>query len=361
MKILGKYVGRELSWGIILTLLSLVAISYFVTFAAEMGNIGQQEYTSTTAALYVLMKMPKIVQEMLPVATLIGALFAFGGLASSSELTVMRATGNSLLGMLWRVRKVGIVLIVLAIINMEWVVPSAERSAHILKALALHESVVEYSGDAFWLRDGEHFVRMEHVGSDGSVFGLQWMAIPQHGELSEVNYASRGKHDGSGWFMEDVDTTTIIQGTASTDLQITTVSKDSVQHPSTVSQGLIRLASRTPEDLSTVELLRYSAYLSSNGLDSGSYWNAFWGRIAMPFSIIVMLVLALPFSLSEGRSVAVGKRVVIGIFIGVGFYIINKVLIGGGEVYGFNPVLTAFSIPLLFFIIAIALIRKRGL
>ena len=58
--VLGRYVGLELVWGAVITLLSLVIIVYFITFASEMGNIGQQDFTTITAVTYVLLKIPKI-------------------------------------------------------------------------------------------------------------------------------------------------------------------------------------------------------------------------------------------------------------------------------------------------------------
>ena len=135
MTLLGRYLGRELSWGVAITLSALVAIAYFVTFAAEMGHIGEEDFTSQTAVLYVLLRMPRIIHEMFPAAVLIGGLFAFGGLASSNELTIMRATGASVLGLLWQLRKIGLLLILVALVNMEWIVPSAERTAKVVKAM----------------------------------------------------------------------------------------------------------------------------------------------------------------------------------------------------------------------------------
>ncbi len=355
MRLLDRYLGRELSWGIGITLLSLLSIAYFVTFAGEMGHIGQQEFTSATAAWYVLMKMPKIIQEMFPAATLIGALFAFGGLALSNELTIMRATGLSVLGMLWQVRKIALLLMLVAVINMEWVVPVAERGAKVLKATALHQAVVEQSGDVFWLRDGDYFVRMEHIGSDGSVVGVQWMRIPQHGELTEFSFAEQATHKGSNWQLRGVRST-LIEGE-----RVGTLLREEMTHRSSVTEDLVRLASRNPADLSTTDLIRYSSYLESNGLDASSYWHTFWSRVAMPLGLVVMLVLALPFSVSEGRSLSTGRRIVIGVFLGVGFYLINRVLMNTGEIYQFNPVVTVFSVPLLFLGAALWMIRRRGL
>ncbi|MBC8518946.1 MAG: LPS export ABC transporter permease LptG [Gammaproteobacteria bacterium] len=353
--ILGWYLGREIVWGGVITLLSLVSIAYFVTFAGEMGNIGKQDFTTTTAVSFVLMKMPKIVQEMLPAAVLIGSLFSFGGLAASNELTIMRATGVSILGILWRVRIIGLLSVLIAVINMELVVPAAERGAKIIKAEALHESVVEYSREVFWLRDGDYFVRMQHVGSDGSVAGIQWMKIPEPGDLAEVSYADRAFHEGEEWRLEQVRSTQLDKS------PIATVSADEAKHQSTISHDIIRLASRDPVDLSMVELYSYTAFLENSGLDAGSYQHAFWGRLAMPFSMLVMLVLAIPFSITEGRSLSAGKRVVMGVFLGIGFYLLNKVLMNTGEIYQFNPIVTAFLAPSLFLLSALWMIRKRGL
>ncbi len=353
--ILDHYLGRELMWGIGVTLLSLISIAYFVTFAAEMGEIGQQDFTANTAVWYVLLKMPKIIQEMFPAATLVGGLFAFGGLAASNELTVMRATGLSVIGMLWQVRKGVILLLLVAVVNMEWVVPVAERVAKIVKATALHQPVMEYAGEAFWLRDGDDFVRMKNVEDDGVVAGVLWMKIPQYGELSEFSYAERASHQSGGWRLEEVLTTKTEPG------KVTVTQLEQMERHSTVSEDMIKLASRSPADLSTAELLQYGEYLESNGLNASSYWHTFWYRMTMPLGLIVMLVLALPFSVTEGRSLSASKRVVIGVFVGAGFYLLNKVLMNTGEIYQFNPIVTVFTIPLLFLGAALWMIRRRGL
>lgn len=355
MKILGNYLGRELLWGVGMTLLSLVAIAYFVTFAGEVSDIGQKDFTEQVAALYVLLKMPKIVHEMFPAAIMIGGLFAFGNLATSNELTIMRATGASMLGLLWQLRKMGFLLLLIAVVNMEWVVPQAERSAKMMKDVAVGRSVVEFSGEAFWLRDGDYFVRMEHVQSDGTIAGVQWMKVPEHGTLESVSYADRAFHHEGTWNMEQIRISEIGQQ------QVTQQALDQMEHQSAISRDFVRLASRNPEDLSTGDLLQYSQFLERSGLDSNRYWHTFWSRIAAPFGLVVMLIMALPFAVTDGRSLSAGRRVVVGIFLGVSFYLINKVLMNTGEIYQFNPVVTVFTVPLLFLLAALWMIRRRGL
>ncbi|HIJ35126.1 MAG TPA: LptF/LptG family permease, partial [Gammaproteobacteria bacterium] len=90
-------------------------------------------------------------------------------------------------------------------------------------------------------------------------------------------------------------------------------------------------------------------------------WHTFWERIAAPFTLLVMVILALPFSVTEGRSLTAGKRVVLGAMLGIGIYLVNRVLLNTGEIYHLNPVVTAFAVPLLALTLALWLIRKRGL
>ncbi len=359
MNILGHYLGRELAWGVGMTLLVLSAVAYFATFSGEMNHIGTHDFSSETAMLYTLLKMPKIIHEMFPAAVLIGGLFTFGGLAVTNELTIMRATGASMLGLLWQLRKMGLLLLTVAVINMEWVVPLAEHSAKMMKSTALNESVVEFSGDAFWLRDGDYFVRMEHVESDGTLAGVQWMRIPEHGDLVEVSHADRAFHRQGIWNMEEIRMSRISQQQGQH--QVTVEWNEEMVHESAISQNFVRLASRNPEDLSTADLLQYSRFLERSGLDSNRYWHTFWSRIAAPFGLLVMLVMAVPFSVSEGRSLTAGRRVVVGIFVGVGFYLINKVMMNTGEIYQFNPIVTVFITPLLYLLTALWMIRRRGL
>ncbi|HIJ22328.1 MAG: LPS export ABC transporter permease LptG [Gammaproteobacteria bacterium] len=355
MRVLGRYLGNELTLGVAMILMALIAIAYFVTFASEMGHVGERDFTTTTAVFYVLLKMPRIVHEMLPVALLIGGMFAFGGLAASNELTIMRATGASVLGLLWKLRKMGYLLLLVAIINMEWVVPYAEKSAKVMKATALHQSIVEFSGEAFWLKDGDYFVRMDTVGNDGAVAGVEWMEIPEAGELSRFSYAERAHHKMGQWNMEKIRTT-LLTGTEAQSEEL-----EAMSHKSSISGDFVRLASRTPDDLSTLDLFYYSRFLERSGIDSNRYWHTFWERIAAPFTLLVMVILALPFSVTEGRSLTAGKRVVLGAMLGIGIYLVNRVLLNTGEIYHLNPVVTAFAVPLLALTLALWLIRKRGL
>ena len=97
-----------------------------------------------------------------------------------------------------------------------------------------------------------------------------------------------------------------------------------------------------PDRLSTPNLIEYVAYLRANSLESTSYELALWSRWATPAAVIFMVILALPFVFGPMRSGSNGLRLVIGMLIGVVYYLASGTLASSAEVYGISPLFTAW-------------------
>ena len=97
MNRLGRYVLRSISWHVLLTLLVLLGLFVFFDLIAELRDVGKDGYSLQNAIVYVLLQSPERIYDLLPVSLLIGSIFALSGLADSSQITVMRAAGVSIL------------------------------------------------------------------------------------------------------------------------------------------------------------------------------------------------------------------------------------------------------------------------
>ena len=71
----------------------------FFDFIQELGDLGKGRYRLSLAAIYVVLSLPGRAYEILPVAALIGTLFALAQLVAHSEYTVMRVSGVSITSM----------------------------------------------------------------------------------------------------------------------------------------------------------------------------------------------------------------------------------------------------------------------
>jgi lipopolysaccharide export system permease protein len=73
-----------------------------------------------------------------------------------------------------------------------------------------------------------------------------------------------------------------------------------------------------------------------------------------------MTVLALPFVVGGLRSASTGARLVVGLVIGLGYYVTTRVLANGVEVFELDPFVVAWVPSLLLLLITgLALLRIR--
>ncbi len=355
MSLLGSYIGRALLRGVGLTLLVLITIAWFSTYANELEDVGRGDYSAAVAAVVVTLKVPELVEKMLPIALLLGGLLAFGGLAASNELTVMRSSGVSIFALLWRQRWGLLALLLVAMANQGWVAPWMGQYAERVKEDALGQPQSRITGDVCWIRDGEYYLRLDEVGHGGQLYGVRWMRLPRPGRVVEVGAAVEGGYRNGEWILKQARVT-LLQGE-----QIEAAIYPQLRLPLTLTPDHPHCAPREPRQLQSHELLlRCPPDVGGSG-EQAPYCYALWHRVAYPFSLAVMLLLALPFSVAEGRSLTTGRRLVVGVALGVGFYLFNRVWEGLGEMYHYPPALTAFTVPALFLLLALVMIRQRGL
>jgi len=120
---------------------------------------------------------------------------------------------------------------------------------------------------------------------------------------------------------------------------------------------LLSVLAVKPEQLPIWRLVTYIEYLEANGLETEPFEFAFWQKISAPFAIIVMLLLSVPFIFSSLRTTGAGQRTLIGIVLGIGYYLFAHVIARVGEVYDFNPFLSSVT-PIIVFV-SIGLLSLR--
>jgi lipopolysaccharide export system permease protein len=113
---------------------------------------------------------------------------------------------------------------------------------------------------------------------------------------------------------------------------------------SLLNPDVVNVVSVTPENLSFWKLYSYIEYLKDNGLDASRYELTFYTKVISPLTISVMIILAIPFIFGSLRDVGMGKRIVIGFMLGLGFYLFNTLSGQSGLTYHW-PAWLAATLP----------------
>ncbi|MGH8372890.1 MAG: LPS export ABC transporter permease LptG [Gammaproteobacteria bacterium] len=354
MKLLDRYLARQVVANTLLVLLALTAISSLITFVGEFDNIGQGHYTLGAAARYAALYVPAQAYAMFPVAVLLGAMLGLGDLASHNELMVLRTAGVSVLRVGLSAMLGGAVLVVVCVALGEFVAPPAERSAEDQRSLLLYNQANVLGAGGVWAKDGNLFVNVKKIGSSNTVQNIYLFDFDgSHHLLSATRADSALFRDGS-WTLSDLRETRLNpQGSV-------IYKARAAPWKTLLAPSLLNLFVVDTDSLSARGLYHYIDYLKANGIDAGRYIAAFWGKLAQPVSVLLMMLLALPFVFGPLRSSSTGQRLLVGMLIGIGFYVFNSIFTQTGVVFGLNPVFTAwFPTVLLAIVSGFAVSRIR--
>ena len=95
MRTLRRLIYTEVFAAVLFVAVGFLALFFFFDFVDELPNVGKgvTAYRLTQALVYVGLRIPNHLYELLPIAVLIGTIFVMARLAQSSEYTILRTSG----------------------------------------------------------------------------------------------------------------------------------------------------------------------------------------------------------------------------------------------------------------------------
>ncbi|AMN46332.1 hypothetical protein ACG33_04255 [Steroidobacter denitrificans] len=353
--ILARYLRRAIIGHTLLVMLVLLALSSLYLFITEQDDIGVGTYTLQHALLYVGLKLPKYAFDLLPIGALIGALLALGNLARSMELIVVRAAGVSTLRIGAWVAGAGVILMLLTGLLGDFVAPQMEQYGRRMKTFEKFQDYSLTDNRSAWAKDGNAVFSVRQQAGDNRYGGVYVFQFDAQRRLRSVGQAGSASIDADNrWRLENFRESRL------EDDRVVASQQAAAEIETGLSPEFLGLAVLDAEELSSRGLLNYMHHLRANGLDSSAYETAFWARIARIAAVAIIVVLAVPFAFGPMRSIGTGVRTVVGIMIGVGFFLLAKLLENGGALFNLPPLAIAW-IPtvVLMLITVIAMARLR--
>ena len=292
-------------------------------------------YTTIDIGLVSISGMPRRLYLDLPLIVLISVAAGLGGLAQSSELTILRAAGLSIRQIFFKIILVLAPIFLGSILIAEYGMPAAERFSQALK----DANVSSDSKGAVWTRESGRFIFVEGE-RDGSV--SLWKQIEManlRGEIERV-VVSKNVSFNSGqvdltdartlWFKPDKiiqRTSDLVQGTKLTENQV-------------------RWLVLKPDALSLSELWYASSYLETEGLNARAHRQLFWQRSLLPVVLFALTLLASATAFGSMRSIGTSMRIFLAVFMGLVFKYATDMASPAVFLLGVHPSL-AIILPLL--------------
>ncbi|MCC6212155.1 MAG: LPS export ABC transporter permease LptG [Burkholderiales bacterium] len=348
MPTIERYLSRQIYAAVAFVLFGFLALFAFFDLIAELRDLGLGDYQLRQILTAVVLWMPGRAYDLMPIAVLIGALYVLAQLSSSSEYTVMRASGLSPARAGWILGKLGLVFVAVTFVIGEWIAPASEQAAQQVRMRAIQSLIGGSLHSGLWLKDGRSFIHVREAREADLLRGVRIYEFDAASRLRQATEAERGEYRGAGdWRLTGVAQTLLGPGGP------TVARLEEADWRSALSPDLLNVLIVAPERMSALKLYRYLEHLTGNRQKSARYEIALWKKLLYPLSAMVMLALALPFAYMHARSGMVGFKVFLGVTLGIVFHMLNSLFSHLGLLNQWPPAAAAALPGLLFLATAI--------
>ncbi|APE30468.1 LPS export ABC transporter permease LptG [Halomonas aestuarii] len=349
---LDRYIARNVLGAILVVQVVLLGLDLVITYINDLGDI-EGDYGAFQVLLYLLMRLPWRFYQYAPVGVLIGALIGLGSMASSNELTVMRAAGRSLVRILWGVMKPIILVIVVVLVIAEFVSPRTEQFAAAWRLEQRQGEGALLTERGGWQRQGDDVYRFGAIRADDTVLDLTRYRFEDK-SLREALRARRAVWQGDHWQLRQVAVTRFHEGGTEVERH------DALPWETTMTPAQLDRLLRDVESQAPSELWSYARYLHAQGQQATQPLLYFWQKTLMPLTMASLVLVAASFVFGPLRTVAAGTRVFYGVIVGLSFKYLQDLLGPASTLFGFSPAWAVLAPTLLCAGLGLYLLRRTG-
>jgi lipopolysaccharide export system permease protein len=370
-----RYLAKQIYLAFAFILFALTSLFIFFDFIAEMGY-ASATYPIFMVFLTVLMKAPSRLVEIMPIAGLIGGIYVMANMAAQSEYTILRIAGLDTRKSLKTLMKIAMPIAFVILIMSEIFGPLSESISKNMRLSAINQGkeILEFRSGA-WIKDklrgsdgkgqvqqGIRYINVGSLETNEIIRGFRMYEFDGEYRLLLSRTAETVQFIGNGvWRLNNVTETRFTEIATSNRLDpsfSTQIKRSpSLDIETDVSPELLGALLIKPDRLSIINLFSYINHLQENKQDYQRYAISFWKKVIYPFTILVMLALALPFAYLQTRSGGIGYKVFGGIMLGISFQLFNSLFSHAGLLGAWPPFISAVIPALMYFLLAIAGIR----
>ena len=352
--IIDFYLARQLLTGIVVALLALLAIDGVIDFLDEIDKV-DSDYPIETMLFYSLLEIAVSAYELLPIAVLLGCLVGLGSMAINFEFLALRACGYTRLRIASSILAVGAVLMVGTFIYGELVVPKAQYRQYEIKHCCEQQSYFFASDAGYWLREGDYFVNFKTLLNDNEYLGINVFELNQNYRLLQHIKAKRAVVSIDEKVLILHDSEHFLFGEENR-MQKRVV--EQLQIPFTISELTRTMPESLRQDhMNFRQLYTYIQFLKRSELNTDVHELALWTRFSTMLSILVVILLAMPWIFGSVQSATMGRRFFTAVLLGLSYIIVSQIFGNLSISYHFPTWLGAFLPVILFSLLGFYLLR----
>ena len=302
--------------------------------------------------MHYTLKIPNILYQMAPIASLIATILTMSSMKRSGEMTAIMATGTSGFRMSTPVLVIAVIVSLLAFYVTESMAPGANRISRDLvrKGSGAGSSVV--GTKRIWLLEGNRVIHIRSVHDGGT--RLTHPTVLQFDGKGLQNLSLRMDADSviwedKAWKAEEV----VLRRFSDGNLVEATVLKDQ-RLPISISPEEFSRVRRKPEEMSMSELKKYILNLKAAGLPYITHQVSIYQKVSTAAISLIFTVIALPVAFLMPIRGGVPMGLGLSILLVLVFWSLFSLALTLGYTGILQPPVAAWSAQVLFLLLGLS-------
>ncbi|MHB8543226.1 MAG: LptF/LptG family permease [Leptospirales bacterium] len=355
MRILTRYIAGELSKIFLLCLVSLEAIYGVIDSVEKIKDFLSHHASLTLMGEYFFYRGIEVSFRVLPMAGLLATLLTLGILSKNQELTAIRAAGISLVRATKPFLVLGLLISFLELGLNYQTIPYAYQMTDYIKDVRIdagRNGTPSFELNNVWFRHGSHDIYGVRLIQNGGKtlndvvmyhlddrFHLRWQIRSHLLEYQNARWEFRGGQ--KILFRPNGSLLVTHFGTLISDLR---------RRPVDFTFEQTRIT-----HLSYPELRRYIMLLRNSRLPTQKFEVTADAMVAFPMASFLMILMAIPFGIREGRQVGIAKGFGISLMLSMSYWTIYSLGLALGEGGVLSPWISAWFANMIVFSVSMAL------
>tara|TARA_B100000787_G_scaffold74666_1_gene55010 strand:+ start:129 stop:1211 length:1083 start_codon:yes stop_codon:yes gene_type:complete len=358
MKIRDRYIAKTLLSYTLVVLIVWLSIYSFFNFLAELNSVGEGHYTILSAFKYIIFQFPEVAYSQASIVILLGSILGMGHLATTGQLLILRVSGSSIFKITAITLKNALIFLLVFIVIGEFLGPISSKFSENVRSSSINGASESFNQEGFWIRDGDNFINVKK-NIDARIFtGITVIEVNSSNKIERVIKSKDAIFDGKSLKMIDSEIFSINDSSLFDNISL----KERNSYNKTVSfdQDLIDSLEKKPKDLTTWTLIKQIQFFSDNKLRSRIFETELYKRLIKPISLVAMILLAMLFIFGSTRDVTLGRKIFLGIALGLSFELLSRIASAMALSFEFNPLMISMLPSILVIFISTALLIQKS-
>lgn len=354
MYIIDKYVSAEVSKFFLLVLLASTGIYSTVEFFQKLDNFMEAEVPSFRILNYLLLKLPLIVSQILPISLVLAVIIAFALMNRNNEILALMTSGARLYLLLRPVLVSGIICTVLLFLLSEIVVPITMSKANRIWWFEVKKKSSATSKQKNkWIRDNGSIYHITYYNPQTKTMsGISLNYFNKNFKLIKRIDAKQGVFEAGGWTLHDVMIQELDEKEEIYDVSLYKAINAKID---LVPDDLKRMVKKS-EEMNFTELLTYIREIESEGYDATVYRVDFFSKFSLPLVCLIMTLVATGIAVRRSLKESPSISVACGLVMFFLYWVIHSFCLSLGYGGVLPPFFAAWISNILFFFLGLYLL-----